>query len=59
FPKDFGAAASLYGVAIVTRQENSSHRLVKHIEAEMYYGFAEVDETVPDYVVPTLQRELD
>ena len=59
FPDQFGAAASLYGVGIVTGREDSSHRLVEHIKAEMYFGFAEVDETVPDYVVPTLQRELD
>ncbi len=59
FPDIFAANASLYGVAIVTAQDDSSHFLVKNIKGEMYYGFAETDGTVPAYVVPTLQAELD
>lgn len=59
FPDDFAANASLYGVGIVTANDDSSHFLVKNIKGEMYYGFAETDSTVPSYVIPTLQAELD
>ena len=59
FPDDFAANASLYGVGIVTGNENSAHFLVKHIKGEMYYGFAETDGTVPAYVIPTLKAELE
>lgn len=58
FPDDFQANASLYGVAIVTAKEDSSHFLVKNITGEMYYGFAETDSTVPAYVIPTLKAEM-
>jgi len=59
FPDELAANASLYGVGIVTGKDDSSHYLVKNIKGEMYYGFAETDQTVPCYVVPTLQLELD
>jgi len=59
FPDDFAAAASLYGVGIVTSQDDSAHFHIKDIKAEMYYCFAETDSTVPAYVIPTLQAELD
>jgi carboxymethylenebutenolidase len=58
-PDVFAANASLYGVAIVTSQEDSSHFHVKDIKGEMYYGFAEHDGSVPAYVIPTLKSELD
>jgi len=59
FADAFSACASLYGVGIVTAKEDSPHFLVKDIKAEMYFGFAETDSTVPAYVIPTLQAELD
>ena len=59
FADVFAASASLYGVGIVTAKEDSPHRLVKDITGEIYFGFAETDGTVPDYVIPTLQAELD
>ena len=59
FPDVFAANASLYGVGIVTSQDDSAHYHVKDIKGEMYFGFAETDGTVPSYVVPTLQAELD
>lgn len=59
FPDDLAANASLYGVGIVTSKEDSSHFDIKNIKGEMYYGFAETDSTVPAYVIPTLQAELD
>ncbi len=59
FPEVFAANASLYGVGIVTAKEDAAYRLVRHIKGEMYFGFAETDGTVPDYVIPTLRAELD
>jgi len=59
FADDFAVAASLYGVGIVTSKDDSAHFHVKDIRGEMYYCFAETDSTVPAYVVPTLQAELD
>ena len=59
FPDDFAANASLYGVGIVTSKDDSSHFQIKNIKGEMYFGFAETDSTVPAYVIPTLQAELD
>jgi len=59
FPDELAANASLYGVGIVTGKEDSAHFHVKDIKGEMYFGFAETDGTVPSYVIPTLQAELD
>jgi len=59
FPDDFAAAASLYGVSIVTDRPDSPHLLANRIRAELYLGFAEIDEYVPDNVVPELVAALD
>ena len=47
FPERFGAVASLYGVGIVTGEDDSPHRLADRIRAELYLGFAEEDCTYP------------
>ena len=59
FPDEFAAAASLYGVSIVTDQPDSPHLLADRIRGELYLGFAETDEYVPDNVVPDLIKALD
>ena len=59
FSDTFAANASLYGVGIVTSKDDSPHFGIKDIKGEMYFGFAETDSTVPAYVIPTLQAELD
>jgi carboxymethylenebutenolidase len=59
FSNRFAAAASLYGVGIVTDAEDSPHLLADKIKGEMYYGFAEIDEHVPEKVIPTLRQALD
>ena len=59
FPDLLVANASLYGVGIVTAQDDSSHLGVEHIKGEMYFGFAETDSTIPSYVIPTLKAALD
>jgi len=59
FPDHFAATASLYGVRIVTDEADSPHLLVPKIKSELYLGFAETDEWVPDNVIPTLRNALD
>ena len=59
YPEHFGAAASLYGVGIVTDKDDSPHLLAENIKAELYLGFADTDPYVPDNVIPDLQAALD
>ena len=58
FPR-MKAAASLYGVDIVTDRDDSPHLLADKIKGEIYFGFAEVDPAVPANVVPDLRQALD
>lgn len=59
YPARIKAAASLYGVGIVTDQPDSPHLIVDQIKGELYYGFAETDATVPEHVIPALRKALD
>ncbi len=59
YPHRIAAAASLYGVGIVTDQEDSPHLLLDQVRGELYYGFAETDHTVPDHVIPDLRAALE
>ena len=57
FPR-MKAAASLYGVDVVTDRHDSPHLLLDRIGGELYFGFAEVDPSVPASVVPELRAAL-
>ena len=46
FPR-MKAAASLYGVDMVTDKPDSPHLLVDRVKGELYIGFAEIDPAVP------------
>jgi carboxymethylenebutenolidase len=59
FPHRIAAAASLYGVDIVTDKDDSPHLIVDRVAGELYYAFAETDPAVPDNVIPTLKAALD
>jgi carboxymethylenebutenolidase len=59
FPHRFGASASLYGVWLVTDKQDSPHLLANKIKGEIYYGFAEVDPSVPANVIPELRGSLE
>jgi len=59
FPHRMAAAGSLYGVGIVTDQEDSPHLLLDKVKGELYYAFAETDHTVPEHVIPALQAALE
>jgi carboxymethylenebutenolidase len=59
FPDQIAAAASLYGVRIVTDDDDSPHLLASRIKGELYLGFAETDPYVEDNVIPDLKAALD
>lgn len=54
----FAGSASLYGVGIVTKEEDSPHKLVPKIKGEIYFGFAETDPHVAEGTIPTLTDAL-
>jgi carboxymethylenebutenolidase len=51
-------AATLYGTGIITPRDDSAHLLLEKVKAEMYFGFAASDPTVPDDVVSLLRAQL-
>ena len=57
FPR-MTAAASLYGVNMVTDQPDSPHLHIGNVKGELYLGFAEVDPSVPANVIPDLAAAL-
>jgi carboxymethylenebutenolidase len=57
FPR-MRAAASLYGVDMVTDKPDSPHRALDRIKGELYLGFAEIDPAVPANVIPELETAL-
>ena len=59
FPHRMAAAASLYGVGIITDKEDSPHRLLDKIKGELYYAFAETDQAVPAHIPGELKQALD
>ena len=52
------AAASLYGVEMVTDQPDSPHLLLNQVKGELYLAFAEVDPGVPANVIADLKAAL-
>ena len=50
FPHRIAAAASLYGVGIITDKEDSPHLALDRIRGELYYAFAETDHAVPSHI---------
>ena len=59
FPSRIRATASLYGTRMVTKSEDSPHKLIPNIQGEIYLGFAEHDPYVEDFVVAALVESLD
>jgi carboxymethylenebutenolidase len=58
FPHRIKAAASLYGVGIITDREDSPHLHLDRIEGELYYAFAENDHSVPASIPGALEMLL-
>ncbi|MCB1739461.1 MAG: dienelactone hydrolase family protein [Gammaproteobacteria bacterium] len=59
FPERFACAASLYGTRLVVDEEDSPHKFLTGIKAEMYYGFGDLDHTTPPDYIRTFRAALD
>lgn len=53
------AAASLYGVEMVTDGEESPHLCLPRIDGALYYGFAEKDHFSPPEMIEAFRQALD
>jgi len=58
FPTRMKAAASMYGVGIVTEGKESPHLLLDRVTGEMLFVFAETDAHVPQAEVETLRKAV-
>ncbi|MEK9672075.1 MAG: alpha/beta fold hydrolase [Rhodospirillaceae bacterium] len=58
YPTRMRAAASMYGVGIVTDKPESPHLLLKQVQGELLFFFAENDVHVPAPVIPALKKAL-
>ncbi len=58
WPDRFAAAASLYGVRLVTDRPDSPHRVAARTRAELYFACAEKDAWAPLAMVETLRQSL-
>jgi len=58
FPDCVKAAASIYGVRLVTDQPDSPHLAAARTDAELYVGCAETDHWAPLEMVETLRQAL-
>lgn len=58
FPGQVKAAASIYGVRLVTEAANSPHKVATPSGAELYFGCAETDRWAPLEMVETLRQTL-
>jgi carboxymethylenebutenolidase len=58
FPERVAAAASIYGVRLVTDQGDSPHLAARKAKAELYFGCAEIDHWAPLEMVETLTQSL-
>jgi carboxymethylenebutenolidase len=52
------AAASIYGVALVTDKPDSPHLAIRHTDAQLYFGCAENDHYAPMEMIDKLVAEL-
>jgi carboxymethylenebutenolidase len=55
-PERIGAAASIYGVKLVTDRTDSPHLILQKATAEFYFACAEHDEWSPIEMAPTLEQ---
>ena len=58
FPDRVAAAASLYGVLLVTDKADSPHLMARKAKAELYFGCAETDHYAPMEMVEALTASL-
>ena len=53
------AAASIYGVALVTDRPDSPHLALQHTDARLYFGCAETDPYAPQEMIDKLRAEVE
>ncbi len=59
FPDEFKAAASLFGTQLITQKDDSPHLLLKKLQGEIYFGFAEHDHSAPPETVEQIRAGLE
>jgi carboxymethylenebutenolidase len=57
-PDRIRAAASIYGVSLVTDKSDSPHLASQYTGARLYFGCAETDHYAPREMIDTLRAEL-
>ena len=57
-PKRIHAAASIYGVALVSDKPDSPHLAPQRTDARLYFGCAETDPYAPQEMIDQLQAEI-
>jgi carboxymethylenebutenolidase len=57
-PDRVRAAASIYGVRLVTDKPDSPHLAPQHTNARLYFGCAETDQHAPREMIDTLRADL-
>lgn len=58
FPDVVKAAASLHGGRLVTDEEDSPHKNLSGIKAEIYFGWADEDQSAPKETIPEMEKAL-
>jgi carboxymethylenebutenolidase len=58
-PERIAAAASFHGSRLATDDPESSHRLAPKLKAQLYFGFAIEDQSMPPEAVEKLKAALD
>jgi len=58
-PDRVRAAASIYGVRLVTDKPDSPHLAPQHTNARLYFGCAETDQHAPREMIDALRTELE
>jgi carboxymethylenebutenolidase len=59
YPGLIRAAASIYGVALVTDRPDSPHLAMRRTDARLYFGCAETDPYAPTEMIDKLRAELE
>jgi len=57
-PLKIGAAASFHGGGLYTKAESSPHLVLPHIKAELYFGHAIDDQSMPEDAIKKLDQAL-
>jgi len=58
FPDRFTAAASIYGVMLITEAADSPHKMAHKVKGEVYFACAEVDRWMPVENIAPLRESL-